>query len=87
MSKYTRILLAGSLSDLVADLATLQSNFGTDSYFPQHNNPYKKVVTPATYTEAGEIYKEAVMSKDYYCNVILPIEHDFDLSNLKTQQK
>jgi len=87
MSKYPRILLAGSLSDLEADLTTLQSHFAADSYFPQHNNPYKKVVTPATYNEAGEVDKEAVIGEDYYCNVILPIEHDFDLSNLKTVQE
>lgn len=84
MSKYPRILLVASLNDIEADLAALQAHFGEDNYWTQKNRPYQKVLQPATYTAAGEVDQPAVLSENFYCNVILPINHDFDLGTLNT---
>lgn len=87
MSKYPRIVLTGSLSAVKADLKKLKDHYVNDPYWSIANEPFQKVLQEATYTEDGEVDQPAVLSEAYYCNVILPVNHDFDLGTLKTLEK
>jgi len=84
MSKYPRIQLAGTQADVKTDIEALRNHFGPDSYFVIAQEPAKKILEPAEFDSEGNEIKAAVYSQEYFSNVILPQEHNFDITTLKT---
>lgn len=83
MSKYPRITLKGTESDVQSDIDALKSYF-ENKYWVIIQEPKRKMISPAEYDVNGNVTKEAEYSAEFYSTVILPPEHNFDLTSLHT---
>lgn len=96
MSKYPRITLKETPFDkqiegeavqaphnLLDDIKALKAHFN-DSYWAIIKEPQPNVISPAEFDEDGSVTKEAEYTDAHYAIVILPENHDFDLSELST---